>query len=129
MKKLILAITFGFTFATVFAQSIEKPQLLKYITTAPDGSIAITITDDSRNNSMKLESAESFYKYQLIDIKNGKSVYSSANHGKECNFNKSKVIAGTYNLKLFTRKFIITSEILITPSETETEAIAFNENK
>ena len=114
MKKIILAFIFSFVLLSTYAQSNEKPQRLKYVTTAPDGSVAMTVIDDSRDNTLKLESANSFYKYQLVDTKTGEPVFSSRNRGFKCTIDKSKIAAGTYILRLFTKSFIITSEIKIT---------------
>lgn len=112
-----------------YAQSNEKPQRLKYVTTAPDGSVAMTVIDDSRDNTLKLESANSFYKYQLINTETGEPVFSSANRGFKCTIDKSKIAEGTYNLRIFTKNFIITSEITLTPKipVNKDNSIAMNE--
>ena len=132
MKKVVLTLVFSLVGLVMFAQSNEAPKRLKYVTTAPDGSVAMTIYDDSRDDTMKLESANSFYKYQLIDTKTGEPVYTSNNEGKECTIDKSKVTAGTYNLRLFTRSFVITSKIKVSAQQQAVasagqEAVAMNE--
>jgi len=118
MKKLILTII-ALVVATVsYAQdNTQVSQRLKYITTAPDGSIAMTIYDDTKKDNMKLESAISFYRFEILDTKTSESVYASKNQGKECTIDKTKIASGTYNVRLYTSNFIITSEIII--SETE----------
>lgn len=129
LKKIVLSVVFCFSIISVFAQSNESPRRLKYMTNAPDGTIALTIIDDSRENTMKLESANSFYKFQLINIETGEPVFSSLNRGKECTIDKSKVASGTYYLRLFTKDFVISSEITLYPKSiiTEGRAVAFSE--
>ena len=124
MNKVILtvvAITIGFI---GYAQdSTSKPQRLKYVTTAPDGSVAMTIYDDSRENSMKLESANSFYRFEILDPRTSEPVYASTNNGKECTIDKTKIAAGTYNLRLYTSNFVITSTIAIKTTKKLREAL------
>ena len=122
MYKIIFTFVFCLITVSIFAQSNTSPQRLKYKVFAPDGSVAITIIDDSINDSMKLESATNFYKYQLVDINTDETVFSSSNRGRACAFNKSKVAEGTYNLRLFTKNFIITSEIKVMTSPVNTMA-------
>ena len=62
MKKVVLTLVFSFAVVAMFAQSNEAPKRLKYVTQAPDGSVSMTIYDDSRDDTMKLESANTFYK-------------------------------------------------------------------
>lgn len=116
MKKIMLPLIFSLVTISIFAQLNEAPKRLKYVTKAPDGSVAMTIIDDSREDTMKLESANSFYKYQILDQKTSKPIYSSNNTGKECYIDKSKVAAGTYDIRLFTNKFVITSRITVSAS-------------
>lgn len=129
MKKIILAIVYCFLILSVSAQSNEVSNRIKYITNAPDGTIAMTITDDYRENIMILESANNFYKYQLLDVKTGEPVLSSLNKGKECKIDKSKVALGTYYIRIYTRNFIITSDITLYPKKiiAEGNTVAFNE--
>ncbi len=114
MKKNILTfliVLFGFV---GFAQdNIISPKQLKYVTTAPDGSIAITIYDDTRDDTIKLESANSFYKYEILDLFTSEPVFLSRNNGKECTIDKTKLSPGMYNLRIYTTNFIITSKIAI----------------
>ena len=112
MKKVILAIALILVGIGAFAQS-ETQQRLKYVTNAPDGSVAMTIYDDVRENNMKLESANAFYKYQILDTKTNQPVYCADNKGKECIINKSEVAAGDYNIRLYTSNFVITSKITV----------------
>ncbi len=113
MKKLILTLVFSLVAVTVSAQSKEVPKLLKYVTRAPNGTISMTIVDDSRANTMKLTSASSFYKYQIIDPKTNQPVLTAWNRGKVCEIAKTKIAAGTYDIRLFTRNFVITSKIKV----------------
>jgi hypothetical protein len=112
MKNIALTLIVCFVGLGVFAQS-ETSQCLKFVTNAPDGSVAITIYDDLRENNMQLESANAFYKYQILDTETNQPIYSSDNKGKECIIDKSKVAAGDYNIRLFTSKFVITSKISV----------------
>jgi hypothetical protein len=98
------------------AQTNEKPLRKTQEVHAPDGSLAMTITDDSRHATIKLISVINFYKYQLLDTETNEPVLTASNRGKECTLNKSKIMAGTYNLRLYTKNFIITSKIDIATS-------------
>lgn len=113
MKNKILTLILSFSGLLMFAQTVEKSQRIKYITKAPDGSVAMTIIDDTREDSMKLESANSFYEYQILDPITNKPLLVSKNRGKDCNIDKSKIAAGTYQLKLYTSNFVITSKITV----------------
>ena len=97
----------------VFSQINNTPQRLKYITTGPDGNVAMTIYDDTRDDSMKLEAADTFYRFEILDTKTSEPIYSAKNNGKVCNIDKTKLDAGTYNLRLYTANFVITSKITI----------------
>ena len=123
MKKVVLTLVFSLVVVAMFAQSTNTPQRLKYVTNGPDGKIAMTIYDDSRDGSMKLESASTFYKYQIIDPKTGAPLYSAHNKGKECTIDKSKVAAGTYDIRLYTRSFVITSKITVSATRKLTSAL------
>ncbi len=112
MKNIALALLVCLVGIGAFAQS-EKQQRLKYVTNAPDGSVAIIIFDDPRENNMHLESANAFYKYQILDTETNQPVYSFDNKGKECTIDKSKVAAGDYNIRLYTSNFVITSKISV----------------
>ncbi len=114
MKKLTLAIIACLISVSTFAQTNQSgPQRLKYVTMAPDGSVALTIYDDSSKENMKLEASDSFYKYQLLDTKTNEPVYSSRNNGSQCEIDKSKIAAGDYNIRLYTSNFVITSKIKV----------------
>jgi len=113
MRQLILTFVFSLTVVSMFAQANEAPKKLKYVTQAPDGSVAMTIYDDSRENTMKLESANTFYKYQIVDLQTGKAIFTASNKGKECTINKTKIAAGNYKVRLYTNKFIVTSAITV----------------
>jgi len=112
MKNIALTIIACLVGIGAFAQS-ETPQRLKYVTSAPDGSVAMTIYDDTREDSLKLESANAFYKYQILDSETNQPVYSAENKGKECNIDKTKVAAGNYNIRLYTSNFVITSKLTV----------------
>ena len=127
MKKTILTIALSLVGLIVFSQSNDKPQRLKYVTQAPDGSVAMTIYDDSRDDSMKLEAANTFYKYQILDPKTNKQVYASNNKGKECTIDKSKLNEGTYDIRLYTKSFVITSKITV--SATRKLNTSFKQNQ
>ena len=116
MRKIILTTLLSFAGLVIFAQTSEVPQRLKYVTNAPDGSVAMTIIDDSREDSMKLESANVFYKYQIIDTYTGEPLFTTENKGKACEIDKTKIKAGTYNLRLYTSNFVITSKITVSGS-------------
>jgi len=114
MKKVILAITvLALGFAGYSQNNAEVSKRLKYVTTAPDGSVAMTITDDTSKNDIKLESANKFYRYEILDPNTSEPVFASKNQGKECTIDKTKIAAGMYNLRLYTSNFVITSKIAI----------------
>ena len=131
MKKVVLTLVFSLVVVSMFAQTQGAPKLLKYVTQAPDGTVSMTILDDSRDDTMKLESANSFYKYQIIDRKTNQPILTAENTGKECEIAKSKIAAGTYDIRLFTRSFVITSKIKVSASrqlaQASQEAVAMNE--
>jgi len=54
MKKVVFTIVFNLIVVVMFAQSNEAPKRLKYVTQAPDGSVSMTIYDDSRDRSRDL---------------------------------------------------------------------------
>ena len=84
----------------MFAQANEAPKRLIYVTQAPDGSVAMTIYDDSRDDTMTLESANTFYKYQILDPQTNEPVHTASNTEKDCTIDKSKIAEGTYNIRL-----------------------------
>ena len=113
MKNIAFTIALCLVGILAFSQSNKNLDRVKYITTAPDGSISMTIIDDSNENIMELKSAEAFYKFQIIDTRTAEVIYGSLNKGKECHIDKSKIAAGNYHLRLYTSNFIITSKITI----------------
>jgi len=113
MKKIAITLVASLVCLIAFSQTNEIPQRLKYITTAPDGSVAMTIYDDTREDSMTLESANSFYRFEILDIMTSEPVYAARNKGKVYIIDKTKLDAGTYNLRLYTSNFVITSQITI----------------
>ena len=114
MKKVILAIiVLAVGFAGYAQDNTNTSKRLKYVTTAPDGSVAMTITDDTSKNDIKLESANKFYRYEILDPNTSEPVFASKNQGKECTIDKTKIAAGMYNLRLYTSNFVITSKIAI----------------
>ncbi len=131
MKKVVLTLVFSLVAVAMYAQSAAAPKLLKYVTQAPDGTVSMTILDDSRDNTLKLESANTFYKYQIIDPKTNQPILTASNRGKACEIAKSKIAAGTYDIRLFTKSFVITSKIKVSASrqlaKASQEAVAMNE--
>ena len=123
MKNSILIIAITFISLTSYAQTAkaEQPeQLTKYVTTFPNGEEAITILESNKNNNLKLSSAESFYKYEILEPASHELVHKSSNRGKVCDIDKSKLSDGTYTLKVYTSDFVITSDITISNTETGT---------
>ena len=111
MWSLITLLTF-----TGFAQTNNAGQperITKYVTTFPNGEEAITITESSRSDNLKLSSAENFYKYEILEPANHELIHGSSNRGKVCDIDKSKLSDGTYTLKVYTSDFVITSDITI----------------
>jgi len=127
LKKLFLALILSFIAFSLNAQTTEKPQLFKYVSTAPDGTVVFTVIDDSRKSDMTIESQEDFYKYQLVDLKTGKIIVTARNIGKTGTIDKSKLAAGEYNLLVYTKSFIIGSEITVNSAKTTTGALAMTE--
>jgi len=114
MKKAILTVlivTIGFI--GLAQDNGNNPKRLKYVTTAPDGSVSITIYDNTGEDNLKLESVNKFYRYEILDQMTSEPVFSSKNNGNKCTIDKTKLVSGTYNLRLYTSNFIITSEINI----------------
>ena len=102
MKKTILIIALALSGTTLFAQDAgQKEKVTKYVTTFPNGEEAITITDRSSAESLKLASADNFYKYEILDSSNHELVHGSDNRGKVCDIDKSKLEEGTYTLKVY----------------------------
>ncbi|UCE93248.1 MAG: hypothetical protein JSV73_10610 [Flavobacteriaceae bacterium] len=91
----------------------QSEKLTKYVTTFPNGEEAITITDNSASDNLKLSSADEFYKYEILETSNHELVHGSDNQGKVCNIDKNKFEDGTYTLKVYTEDFVITSDITI----------------
>lgn len=113
MKKVIFTIVLSLVIALTFAQTGNNSQRLKYVTNGPDGNVSMIVYDDIREDSMKLESANAFYKYQILDTETSEPIYSANNKGKECTIDKSKIAAGKYKLRLYTSNFVITSKITV----------------
>ena len=113
MKKVIITLIFSLVIGITFAQTSNNSQRLKYVTNGPDGKVAMIIYDDTREDTMKLESASAFYKYQILDTETNETIYSASNRGKECTIDKSKIAAGNYNIRLYTLSFVITSQLTV----------------
>ena len=128
MKKILFIALFIASSLAVYGQTPEKPTLLKYVSTGPDGSVVFTVIDDSRKPTIKIESVDEFYKYQLVDLKTGAVVLTRANKGTSGTIDKSKLIAGDYNLLIYTKSFIIGSEITVQPLDPTREVLAINDN-
>ncbi|MDH5413840.1 MAG: hypothetical protein OEW87_06870 [Flavobacteriaceae bacterium] len=128
MKKLVLTSVVVLLGIVGFAQnSSTAPQRLKYVTTGPDGSVAMTVVDDSVADNIKLESADNFYKYEILEPTTSEAIYRSDNKGKQAIIDKDKLAAGTYNLRLYTASFVITSKITITASRKMRSLLQANE--
>jgi len=113
MKQVILTIALSLVIVLTFAQTNNNSLRIKYVTNGPDGNVAMTIYDDTREDSMKLESAKAFYKYQILDIETNEPIYSASNKGKECTIDKSKIATGNYIIRLYTLSFVITSKLTV----------------
>ena len=112
MKTTIITIAIAFTGFIGFAQQ-DQGKVTKYVTTFPNGEEAITIVDNSASDKLNLSSAESFYKYEILAPANHELIHGSANQGKVCEIDKSKLSDGTYTLKVYTDDFVITSDLTI----------------
>jgi hypothetical protein len=120
MKKIVFIIAIAFTGLTTYAQknvTNQKDQITKYVTTFPNGDEAITVTDQTSSSTLKLASADDFYKYEILESSNHELVHGEANRGKICDIDKSKLEEGTYTLKVYTDDFVITSDITISGGE------------
>lgn len=113
MKKIIAIISLSLLGVISMAQKNETQQYVKYVTEAPDGTIAMTIMDYTNEDRMTVESAEVFYKYQILDKATSESIYTSKNKSKACVIDKTKLANGTYDLKLYTSDFVITTDLEI----------------
>ena len=111
MKKTVFTIAIALIAFTGFAQ---KAKVTKYVTTFPNGEEAITIVDNTASTNLKLSSAESFYKYEILSPEDHELIHESNNRGKVCEIDKTKLEKGTYTLKVYTKDFVITSDITIT---------------
>ncbi len=117
MKNIILLFAISMFSLSGYAQSNTNKQsekVTKYVTTFPNGEEAITITDHSTSDNLKLTSADDFYKYEILEPSNHELVHGSNNQGKVCNIDKNNLEDGTYTLKVYTDDFVITSDITIT---------------
>ena len=122
MKKSIVLIALSLTCFAGLAQdkkSEEKDRITKYVTTFPNGEEAISITDRSSSEVLKLASAEDFYKYEILQPSNHELVHGDVNNGKICDIDKSKLEEGTYTLKVYTDDFVITSDITVGEDKSE----------
>lgn len=116
MKKILFTLALVLFAGQMFAQEAntsQKEKVTKYVTTFPNGEEAISITDRSSSEVLKLASAEAFYKYEILQPNNHELVHGEVNSGKVCDIDKSKLEEGTYTLKVYTDDFVITSDITI----------------
>ncbi len=116
MKNTILIIAITLISLTGFSQtnnSANKGKVTKYITNFPNGEEAITIIESENSNILKLSSADNFYKYEILELANHELVHRSGNKGKICDIDKEKLEDGNYTLKVYTKDFVITSDITI----------------
>ncbi len=121
MKTLFLTIVITFTSLIGFSQQ-KSAKVTKYVTTFTNGEEAITIVDNPVSTNLKLTSAENFYKYEILAPENHELIHGSSNKGKVCDIDKSKLEEGTYTLKVYTKDFVITSDITIDNSNAKSEA-------
>jgi len=120
MKKTLLILAIALTGFTTYAQDAKTDVIetvTKYVTTFPNGDEAITITDKSNSSSLELSSADSFYKYEILESANHELVHGQNNRGNVCAIDKTKLNDGTYTLKVYTDDFVITSDITISNDE------------
>jgi hypothetical protein len=126
MKNTIILFAITLLSLTGYAQSNTNKQsekITKYVTTFPNGEEAITITDSSTSDNLKLSSADNFYKYEILEPASHELVHRSNNKGKICDIDKSKLEDGTYTLKVYTSDFVITSDITISNVKGENSTI------
>lgn len=119
MKNSILIIAITLISLTGYAQSnssADSAKITKYITTYPNGEEAIAIVENSKSNVLKLSSADNFYKYEILETATHEMIHGSKNSGKMCEIDKSKLDDGTYTLKVYTKDFVITSDITVSNS-------------
>ncbi len=122
MKKTLLILAIALTGFTTYAQDARET-VTKYVTTFPNGDEAITITDKSNSSSLELSSADSFYKYEILESSNHELVHGQNNRGNVCAIDKTKLNDGTYTLKVYTDDFVITSDITISNDESTNGSI------
>ena len=122
MKKTLFIIAIALTGFTTYAQE-AKETITKYVTTFPNGDEAITITDKSNSSSLELSSADTFYKYEILESSNHELVHGQNNRGNVCAIDKTKLNDGTYTLKVYTDDFVITSDITISNDESSNGSI------
>ncbi len=122
MKKTLLILAIALTGFTTYAQDARET-VTKYVTTFPNGDEAITITDKSSSSSLELSSADSFYKYEILESSNHELVHGQNNRGNVCAIDKTKLNDGTYTLKVYTDDFVITSDITISNDESTSGSI------
>ncbi len=122
MKNIILLFTFTFIGLVGISQN-QPEKITKYITTFPNGEEAITIIESSNSSTLKLTSADNFYKYEILDLANHELIHKSTNKGKVCDIDKSKLEEGNYTLKVYTSDFIITSDITISNQNDEPKKV------
>jgi len=116
MKNLVLLIAITLLSVSTYAQADTNKQsekVIKYVTTFPNGEEAITVTDRSTSDELSLSSADDFYKYEILESSNHELVHGSNNQGNICSIDKTKLDDGTYTLKVYTKDFVITSDITI----------------
>lgn len=127
MKKLCIVIISCFFITFGYTQSDEKPRLLKYITTGPDGNVLVTVLDDSRKNQIEVLPNENVYKYQLKNIKTDEVLLTFGNNGKPGKIDRKILNTKDYTLIIYTKSFIITSDLGIKNATKSTSSIAMNE--
>ena len=119
MKNTILIIAITLISLTGYAQSngsTNPAKITKYVTTYPNGEEAIAVVENSNTNVLKLSSADNFYKYEILETATHEMIHRSDNRGKMWEIDKTKLEEGTYTLKVYTKDFVITSDITISNS-------------
>lgn len=108
MKKGIITLAF---LMTVIISTAQTNNNSKQSFTGPDGKVSVTVYDNS--NNLKVESVKDFYKYEVLDVKTSEPIVSNDNKGKDCLIDKSKLNSGNYNIRIYTKQFIITSKVSV----------------
>lgn len=113
MKKIIATSVFIIASMITFSQNNKTSDDVKYVSQSPNNTVALTIVDYTKKNKIRVASKEAFYKYEILDKRTAEPVYASQNEGLRCVIDKTKMDNGTYDLKLYTSNFVITTDLEI----------------